>query len=144
MNDAFVAGLRSWHDFFMLTGTAAATLIGLVFVAVSLGGNTGRASMRVMQTFVSPIVKHFGYVLLFAAIVLVPTQRPLTLALAIFIVALFALIEALAVLRGLVAHHRAGSTGPGQMGMELRGAARRLARGPLGGDRGLPRRLVGA
>jgi len=28
--------LSEWHDFYLLTGTAAATLLGLLFVAVSL------------------------------------------------------------------------------------------------------------
>ena len=29
--------LESWHDFFVLVGTAGATLLALLFVAVSLG-----------------------------------------------------------------------------------------------------------
>jgi hypothetical protein len=31
--------LREWHDFYLLVGTAAATLIGLIFVAISFGAN---------------------------------------------------------------------------------------------------------
>lgn len=32
----FAAALERWHDFFLLTGTAAVTLVGLLFVALSL------------------------------------------------------------------------------------------------------------
>jgi hypothetical protein len=29
--------LKDWHEFYLLVGTAAATLIGLLFVAASIG-----------------------------------------------------------------------------------------------------------
>ena len=29
--------LHDWHDFYVLVGTASATLVGLMFVAVSIG-----------------------------------------------------------------------------------------------------------
>jgi hypothetical protein len=29
--------LHEWHDFYVLVGTASATLVGLMFVAVSIG-----------------------------------------------------------------------------------------------------------
>jgi len=32
-----VEALKQWHDFYILVGTAGATLLGLLFVAVSLG-----------------------------------------------------------------------------------------------------------
>jgi hypothetical protein len=106
--DPFADTLRPWHDFFMLAGTSAATLMGLVFVAVSLGGNLKRGSMRMLETFVSPIVLQFGYVLLLAALVVVPTHRARTLGLMAGALALFVLLNVLDVLRGMVAHHRAG------------------------------------
>ena len=36
MDDGFAAAVAAWHDFYLLAGTAAATLIGLIFVALSL------------------------------------------------------------------------------------------------------------
>ena len=36
MNFTFGAGFERWHDFFLLAGTAGATLLGLLFVSVSL------------------------------------------------------------------------------------------------------------
>jgi hypothetical protein len=34
-----VEALKEWHDFYILVGTAGATLLGLLFVAVSLGAS---------------------------------------------------------------------------------------------------------
>jgi hypothetical protein len=104
--DPFTETLRSWHDFFMLAGGSAATLMGLVFVGASLGGNVKRTSMRALQTFVSPMVQQFGHVLLVAAVLVVPTHRPWTLALGCGGLSLFMLLNALAVLKGLVVHRR--------------------------------------
>ncbi len=106
--DAFADGLRPWHDFFMLAGASAATLMGLVFVAVSLGGNIKRASVRTLETFVTPIVLHFGHVLVLSALLVVPAHRPWTLGLSCGALSLLVLLSVLDVLRGLVAHHRAG------------------------------------
>lgn len=35
--DRFTETLRSWHNFYFMTGGATATLVGLMFVALSLG-----------------------------------------------------------------------------------------------------------
>ena len=59
MSDA----LKGWHDFYTLVGTAAATLLALMFVAASLGAgfltDERRAATR---TFMSPVVIHFSTV----------------------------------------------------------------------------------
>jgi hypothetical protein len=107
--DAFGDGLRSWHDFFMLVGEASATLMGLVFVGVSLGAGIRRASMRTLHTFVTPIVLHFSYTLLLAAAFVVPTHRPWTLAVLSGGLALALLVVVMGVLRGILAHHRDGA-----------------------------------
>ena len=52
--------LHEWHEFYILLGTAGATLLALLFVAVSLG--TGFLSGKDQQgtrTFISPVVIHF-------------------------------------------------------------------------------------
>jgi hypothetical protein len=38
--------LRDWHDFYVLMGTATATLIGLMFVAVSIGAGLLQTNIR--------------------------------------------------------------------------------------------------
>jgi hypothetical protein len=65
--------LKQWHDFYILVGTAGATLLALLFVAVSLGAgfltNERRAGTR---TFMSPVVLHFTSVFFISAICLLP------------------------------------------------------------------------
>jgi uncharacterized protein (TIGR00369 family) len=72
----FIQALRDWHNFYLLTGTAAATLIGLMFVAVSLGVSLVNAqTANNVEIFVTPTIVHFIAVLVVAAISIIPTQR---------------------------------------------------------------------
>lgn len=76
--------LETWHDFFVLVGTAGATLLALLFVAVSLGAgflSDGRADAT--RAFFSPVVVHFSAVFFLSAIALVPNHGPLFLAVVI-------------------------------------------------------------
>lgn len=65
---------HSWDNFFILAGSAAATLMGLLFVAVTVGGTGFSTSSIVHGTrgFLTPALVHFGTVLLQALVVLVP------------------------------------------------------------------------
>jgi hypothetical protein len=65
--------LERWHDFYVLLGTAGATLLALLFVAVSLGAgflSDDRASAT--RAFFSPVVVHFSAVFFLSAVALVP------------------------------------------------------------------------
>jgi hypothetical protein len=68
--------LKEWREFYVLVGTAGATLLALLFVAVSLGAGylTSRRTMGT-RTFMSPVVIHFTSVFFIAAIALVPTHK---------------------------------------------------------------------
>jgi len=69
--------LHEWHEFYILLGTAGATLLALLFVAVSLG--TGFVSVKDQQgtrTFKSPVVIHFTSVFFLSAVCLVPSHGP--------------------------------------------------------------------
>jgi hypothetical protein len=69
--------LHEWHEFYILLGTAGATLLALLFVAVSLG--TGFLSGKDQQgtrTFMSPVVIHFTSVFFLSAVCLVPSHGP--------------------------------------------------------------------
>jgi hypothetical protein len=56
--------LRDWHDFYLLIGTASATLIGLMFVAASVGANFFNAEREAaLRAFLTPTVLHFSAVL---------------------------------------------------------------------------------
>jgi hypothetical protein len=65
-----------WGDFYLLVGTAAAALLALLFVAVSLGtGYLTEQRAAGTRTFFSPIVVHFAVVLFLSAIALVPSHH---------------------------------------------------------------------
>lgn len=68
--------LESWHDFFVLVGTAGATLLALLFVAISLGaGILGEGRAAATRAFFSPVVIHFSAVFFLSAVALVPGHR---------------------------------------------------------------------
>ena len=71
--------LHAWHEFYLLLGTAGATLLALLFVAVSLGtGFLNAKDQSGTRTFMSPVVIHFTSVFFVSAICLVPSHGPLT------------------------------------------------------------------
>jgi hypothetical protein len=68
---------QAWHDFLLLTGTAAATLLGLVFVAASIAATIPNEKLGDATTgnlWVQPIVWAFVRVLMVCAIGVVPGQ----------------------------------------------------------------------
>ena len=66
--------LESWHDFFTLVGAAAATLIGLTFVAASIGAGVFTEERQVgLRTLLSPTVVAFGGVLAACIVGVLPT-----------------------------------------------------------------------
>jgi hypothetical protein len=66
---------RAWHDLFMLTGGAAATLAGLVFVSISfaIGAQPEREEGDV-SAWVTPSLAHFGEVFAVSAAFLAPVS----------------------------------------------------------------------
>src|SRR4051794_40467768 len=77
MADLLAQTLRDWQSFYILTGTAAATLVGLLFVAASLAAAGVDTNPRAsISAFVTPTLIHFGAVLLIACSVTAPSQGP--------------------------------------------------------------------
>jgi hypothetical protein len=63
-----------WHEFYELLGTAASTLVALLFVAVSVGVGlltTERAGPT--RLYLSPIILHYASVLFISLIIMIPT-----------------------------------------------------------------------
>jgi MFS family permease len=88
--------LESWHDFFVLVGTAGATLLALLFVAVSLGaGFLSDRKTDATRAFFSPVVVHFSAVFFLSAIALVPGHRIVFFAVVVGVCALTGLCVAL-------------------------------------------------
>jgi hypothetical protein len=68
--------LKEWHDFYILIGTAGATLLALLFVAASLGaGFLTRERQGGTSTFMSPVVIHFTTVFFLSAVALFPSHQ---------------------------------------------------------------------
>jgi hypothetical protein len=68
--------LKGWHDFYLLVGTAGATLLALLFVAVSLGiGFLTQERQGATRTFMSPVVIHFTSVFFLSAVALFPSHQ---------------------------------------------------------------------
>jgi hypothetical protein len=68
--------LKGWHDFYLLVGTAGATLLALLFVAVSLGtGFLTEERRGATRTFMSPVVIHFTSVFFLSAVALFPSHQ---------------------------------------------------------------------
>jgi hypothetical protein len=69
--------LHAWHEFYLLLGTAGATLLALLFVAVSLGtGFLNAKDPSGTRTFMSPVVIHFTSVFFVSAVCLMPSHGP--------------------------------------------------------------------
>lgn len=69
--------LSSWQNFYMIIGTAAATLTGLMFVAMTLVTGIERHIVTLnagISAFNTPTVVHFGAVLLIAVGLSAPWQ----------------------------------------------------------------------
>jgi hypothetical protein len=69
--------IAPWHEFYGLLGTAAAALVALLFVAVSIGTSvlTPEPQSRAnTATYMSPVVFHYANILFLSLIALIPTQ----------------------------------------------------------------------
>jgi len=76
--------LERWHDFYLLIGTAAATLVALLFVAISVGAGFLSAERAApTRAFISPVVLHFTAVLVISALALAPEHTGTVVGIAI-------------------------------------------------------------
>jgi len=98
MPDTLSQALRDWQTFYFLIGGAAAGLVGLTFVAITVGfGSITKQDISGLRTFVNPSLIHFIYVLVTASVLVMPTVARMQLGI-------------LLVLTGLVSVGRALST----------------------------------
>lgn len=94
---AFAATAATWQSFYILVGTAAATLVGLMFVAVTFGASLMTPdSTPSARAWLDPPFAHFVTVLFVAAVMVSPVTTQLPIAVALLVVPLF---RALALVR---------------------------------------------
>ncbi|HTA89673.1 MAG TPA: hypothetical protein VK745_08865 [Polyangiaceae bacterium] len=74
---SFTAAALTWQNFYLLVGTAAATLVGLMFVAVTFGSSlVTEESSPTARAFLDPTFTHFVQILLTACLVTIPSMGP--------------------------------------------------------------------
>ena len=82
--------LQAWRDYYVFGGTAAATLMGLMFVVMSLGQRSLATDegARATRGFFTPIVVFFATVIVITMLVLIPKASSLALSLLLGIIAI--------------------------------------------------------
>lgn len=102
MTPSFETVLASWHDFYLLVGTGAFTLIGLMFVAVTFGANLiNEKNMATARAFLDPTVIHFVQVAVISALALMPGMGPSLFGGLLMVVGALSLMVLVGVHRGL-------------------------------------------
>ena len=94
--------LSNWQNFYMIMGTAAATLTGLMFVVTTLiaGIETHVSTLNAgISAFNTPTVVHFGAVLMLTGILSAPWQTFSNLSLLLGLLALGMVLYLIIVLR---------------------------------------------
>jgi hypothetical protein len=90
------AALEPWHEFYTLLGTASATMVGLLFVAASVGPGVFSFDRRApLRVFLSASVVNFGLILAASLLMLAPLRSWIVLGAAIVVCGLFGLTHSL-------------------------------------------------
>jgi hypothetical protein len=96
-----------WDNYFALLGTAAASLIGLLFVVVTLtSGHERSRALWAAGIYMTPIAVHFAAVLSISAATLVPRLTPAQLAILVAIFAALGFAAATRTCLGIAELHR--------------------------------------
>src|SRR5580698_4002151 len=100
------SGLEAWGNFYLVTSAAAATLVGLLFVVLTLAADRMPLSeTKRIRLYMPPSVFQLALVLVLAAVLTFPTQSRLSATLSCGVIGGTGLIYALLVLRGGVRGH---------------------------------------
>jgi hypothetical protein len=95
-----MSDLHNWSNFYLLVGTAAGTLIGLQFVALTLFANHSHlTSAEANAAFSTPTIIHLSTVLIMSAAAQIPWQNSFGLTVSIFLLGCFGCIYVWLVIR---------------------------------------------
>jgi hypothetical protein len=95
---------EGWGEFYLLAGSAAAVLIGLIFVVVTLMQDRSRSSvMAGSKLYMGPVVLQVSFVLALSAAALVPGIQPREYAAVAAVVALWGLYRGVQSIVGIKA-----------------------------------------
>jgi hypothetical protein len=84
--------LQQWANFYLLTSAAAATLIGLLFVVITLAAERSLADTASIRIYLTPTIIYFSSVLFLTAFLTFPNHTRLTAALCNGLVGMVGLI----------------------------------------------------
>ncbi|HKS57138.1 MAG TPA: hypothetical protein VJS12_17710 [Steroidobacteraceae bacterium] len=100
--DPALIPLHEWESFYVIVGTSAAALTGLMFVVIAVVADAGprAASSLGISTFITPTILHFCAALLISAILSAPWHEHIPIQLALGACGLIGLFYSLLVLRG--------------------------------------------
>jgi hypothetical protein len=85
--------LMAWSSFYIMTGSAAATLTGLMFVVITLVGRTEAGkNPEGISTFSTPTVMYFATALLVSAILTAPWHHLLYPGLSVAVIGLYGVV----------------------------------------------------
>lgn len=77
-----VHGLAEWSDFYVIIGTSAGALTGLMFVVIALRSDAAsRGSLETIEAYATPTVVHFATVVFLSGLLTVPEHTELSLGL---------------------------------------------------------------
>lgn len=71
--------LHQWSDFYVIVGSSAAALTGLMFVVIALGAERHKITEEALGSFATPTVVHFCATLLVAGFITMPGQTATSL-----------------------------------------------------------------
>jgi len=104
---SFSAAALSWQNFYLLVGEAAATLVGLMFVAVTFGSSLVTAETSpTARSFLDPTFTHFVQILLTACLLTIPSMGPSVLGAVLLLVAALRLATLVRVYRHMRQAHQ--------------------------------------
>ena len=88
---------EAWQTFYLMVGSSAAALIGLLFVVITLSGEVDPSKAGAAQgTFLTPTVLHFAIVFVISCAAVAPKLPPALMAAATAVPALVGLAYAVA------------------------------------------------
>jgi hypothetical protein len=100
--------LQQWSSFFSITAAASATLLGLLFVVITIAPGIGRQLASKSKVYLTPAVIYLTSVLIMSALLTIPNQTRLSAVICISIMCVFGLlyIGSLTVMRSEVYESR--------------------------------------
>ena len=84
--------LQQWSSFFSITSAASATLLGLLFVVITIAPGLGRKLASKSRIYLTPAVIYLTSVLVMSALLTIPNQTQLSSVICICIMGIFGLI----------------------------------------------------